>query len=101
MGYGFVDFESKLSADKALKTMQHKELEGHALELKISTRDTQYEIPSPPTMLKNNLFFFRSLKLGHDELQLHQANARCRTVQLKHPPRSVFETFPLLRRSTK
>ena len=53
MGYGFVDFESKLSADKALKTMQHKELEGHALELKISTRDTQYEIPSRlKTLLK-------------------------------------------------
>ena len=40
MGYGFVIFADKSSADKAIKTMQHKEIDGHAIELKLSSRDT-------------------------------------------------------------
>ena len=44
MGYGFVDFESRESTNKALKMMQHKDIDGHAVELKISTRDTQYAV---------------------------------------------------------
>ena len=38
MGYGFVTFLLKSSAEKALKTMQHSRLAGHCLELKRSTR---------------------------------------------------------------
>ena len=42
MGYGFVIFTDKASADKAIKTLQHKDIDGHAVELKLSTKDTVY-----------------------------------------------------------
>ncbi|QQP50440.1 Putative RNAbinding protein 19like [Caligus rogercresseyi] len=38
MGFGFVRFKKKASADKALKTLQHKMLDDHSLELKKSER---------------------------------------------------------------
>ncbi len=41
MGYGFVQFVYKKSAQKALKEMQHSLLDGHSLELKISNRATK------------------------------------------------------------
>jgi len=40
MGYGFVEYIKKQSAEKALKTLQHIDLDGHQLELKISNRAT-------------------------------------------------------------
>lgn len=40
MGYGFVEFVKKQNAEKALKTLQHTELDGHKLELKISNKAT-------------------------------------------------------------
>jgi len=40
MGYGFVEFKEEDGAKEALKTMQHTELDGHVLELKISNRTT-------------------------------------------------------------
>ena len=38
MGYGFVTFKTSAAADSALKTLQHKRLDGHCVELKRSTR---------------------------------------------------------------
>ena len=38
MGYGFVQFFRKADASSALKTLQHKQLNGHCLELKRSNR---------------------------------------------------------------
>ncbi|TRY62746.1 hypothetical protein TCAL_03592 [Tigriopus californicus] len=40
MGYGFVQFKLKSSAERALKNLQHKMLNDHCLELKRSTRAT-------------------------------------------------------------
>ena len=40
MGYGFVEYKKKKSADKAMKTLQHTTLDGHQLELKVSNRAT-------------------------------------------------------------
>ncbi|XP_062593216.1 probable RNA-binding protein 19 [Saccostrea cucullata] len=40
MGYGFVEFQSKESAMKAIKELQHSDIDGHAVELKISNRTT-------------------------------------------------------------
>ncbi|WAR01970.1 RBM19-like protein [Mya arenaria] len=40
MGYGFVEFRSPNGAQEALKTMQHTDLDGHVLEVKISNRTT-------------------------------------------------------------
>lgn len=40
MGYGFVEFKTKASAQKALKILQHSKLEDHQLELKISNKTT-------------------------------------------------------------
>ncbi|KAL5016171.1 hypothetical protein ScPMuIL_005760 [Solemya velum] len=40
MGYGFVEFRQKTSADKAVRELQHSDLDGHQLELKISNRAT-------------------------------------------------------------
>ena len=40
MGYGFVEFRKRDAAQKALKTLQHSQLENHQLELKISNRVT-------------------------------------------------------------
>ncbi|XP_067137514.1 probable RNA-binding protein 19 isoform X2 [Centruroides vittatus] len=41
MGYGFVQYKHKNSAQEALKQLQHSKLNDHALELKISNRATQ------------------------------------------------------------
>jgi len=38
MGFGFVTYLKKISAEKALKTLQHTKLDGHCLELKRSNR---------------------------------------------------------------
>lgn len=40
MGYGFVEFQKKEGAMKALKELQHTELDGHMVELKLSNRTT-------------------------------------------------------------
>lgn len=40
MGFGFVQFMRKASADKCLKTLQHSRLDEHSLELKRSNRAT-------------------------------------------------------------
>nr|XP_022340473.1 probable RNA-binding protein 19 [Crassostrea virginica] len=40
MGYGFVEFLKKESAMKALKELQHTDLDGHMVELKVSNRTT-------------------------------------------------------------
>ncbi|KAF4528765.1 hypothetical protein B566_EDAN016952 [Ephemera danica] len=44
MGYGFVQFQAKSSADKALKTLQHSMLDDHAIELKRSNRTLQTDV---------------------------------------------------------
>lgn len=41
MGYGFVECDSELSASKAIKALQGKVLEGHALQLQRSTTKAQ------------------------------------------------------------
>ncbi|XP_037514076.1 LOW QUALITY PROTEIN: probable RNA-binding protein 19 [Rhipicephalus sanguineus] len=43
MGYGFVQFKQRKAAKQALKQLQHSKLDGHALELKLSTRATTKE----------------------------------------------------------
>lgn len=43
MGYGFVEFETKEEADKALRDLQFSKLEEHTLELKRSNRSTKAE----------------------------------------------------------
>ncbi|XP_078681170.1 putative RNA-binding protein 19 isoform X2 [Branchiostoma floridae x Branchiostoma belcheri] len=43
MGYGFVEFQKRESAQKALKDLQHCEVDGHRLELKVSNRALQQE----------------------------------------------------------
>ena len=41
MGYGFVEFTTRKAALKAIKNLQHSDLDGHKLELKVSTRETK------------------------------------------------------------
>lgn len=41
MGYGFIQFKHKASADKALKTLQQSVIDGYSLELKRSNRTIQ------------------------------------------------------------
>ena len=43
MGFGFVEFTSPQLAHQALKELQHTELDGHQLELKLSHRTVQTE----------------------------------------------------------
>eukprot|EP00121_Abeoforma_whisleri_P004861 Awhi_evm1s4400 len=38
MGFGFVEFSAQSEAAAAIKTMQHAKLDGHVLELKLSSR---------------------------------------------------------------
>jgi len=40
MGYGFVEFVKKESAEKAIKRLQHHVLDEHQLEIKVSKRAT-------------------------------------------------------------
>nr|CAD7574502.1 unnamed protein product [Timema californicum] len=44
MGYGFIQFKKKASADKALKTLQQSVLEGFSVELKRSNRTLQSDV---------------------------------------------------------
>lgn len=41
MGYGFVEFTTRKAAMKAIKNLQHSDLDGHKLELKLSTREAK------------------------------------------------------------
>lgn len=43
MGFGFVQFFRKSDADKALKQLQHSNLDGHSLELKLSSKNSNAE----------------------------------------------------------
>lgn len=44
LGYGFIQFKLNSDADKALKNLQHKEIDGHKIELKRSDRTTNLPI---------------------------------------------------------
>jgi len=51
LGYGFIQFKQTSAADKALKTMQHKEIDGIKIELKRSDRtlNTPANVPRKKT----------------------------------------------------
>ncbi|KAI8974376.1 hypothetical protein BDB01DRAFT_807206 [Pilobolus umbonatus] len=61
MGYGFIEFNSKDNAEKALKAMQGYMLDGHALELKMSNRKhetaTQSRVPDTTKLVVRNVPF--------------------------------------------
>ncbi|XP_046390578.1 probable RNA-binding protein 19 [Ischnura elegans] len=44
MGFGFVQFMKKASAEKALKTLQNSSIDGHSVELKRSNRAVQSDV---------------------------------------------------------
>ncbi|KAM3580733.1 Multiple RNA-binding domain-containing protein 1 [Umbelopsis sp. WA50703] len=48
MGFGFVEFDSKQNAEKAMKAMQGYNLDGHALQIKFSHRKTTASDASKP-----------------------------------------------------
>ncbi|KAJ8972871.1 hypothetical protein NQ317_013613 [Molorchus minor] len=54
MGYGFVQFKHKSSADKALKTFQQSVLDGKSLELKRSERTLKGQAEAPRKATKKN-----------------------------------------------
>ncbi|XP_030745137.1 probable RNA-binding protein 19 [Sitophilus oryzae] len=54
MGYGFVQFYLKKSADKALKTLQQSVLDGKSLELKRSERTLQNEVTTTKKVSKKS-----------------------------------------------
>lgn len=48
MGFGFVEFDNKQNAEKAMKAMQGYNLDGHSLQLKFSHRKTTASDASKP-----------------------------------------------------
>ncbi|XP_038059469.1 probable RNA-binding protein 19 [Patiria miniata] len=46
MGYGFVEYKKRKSAQKALKELQHSTLDDHSLKLKLSHRATSQATPA-------------------------------------------------------
>ncbi|XP_069705771.1 probable RNA-binding protein 19 [Periplaneta americana] len=52
MGYGFIQFKRKASADKALKTLQQSVLNGHSIELKRSNRTSKTEVATARKITK-------------------------------------------------
>jgi hypothetical protein len=50
-GFGFVDFENEEDQKKALSTIQGKEVEGRAIELKVAIANAEGEGP-PPAVVK-------------------------------------------------
>lgn len=40
MGFGFVQYKTKESAMKAIKNLQMSKLDGHSIEVKLSSRAT-------------------------------------------------------------
>ncbi|GAA5809532.1 hypothetical protein MFLAVUS_002942 [Mucor flavus] len=62
MGYGFVEFDSKANAEKALNAMQGFNLDGHALELKLShhksdTKTKKSKAPETTKLVVRNVPF--------------------------------------------
>ncbi|CAN7985348.1 unnamed protein product, partial [Ixodes hexagonus] len=55
MGYGFVQFKLKQSAKKALKQLQHSKLDEHAVELKLSKRETAQQTAAELKKKKTDL----------------------------------------------
>ncbi|XP_022101109.1 probable RNA-binding protein 19 [Acanthaster planci] len=67
MGYGFVEYKKRKSAQKALKELQHSMLDDHSLELKLSHRATvqanQTSTPKRPgtTKQKSSKILIRNI----------------------------------------
>lgn len=62
MGYGFIEFNNKASAEKALNAMQGFNLDGHALELKLShhkaeTKSKKSKAPETTKLVVRNVPF--------------------------------------------
>ncbi|KAL9183533.1 hypothetical protein ACHAXT_004389 [Thalassiosira profunda] len=49
LGFGFVEFPSEEEATKAMKSLQGKIVDGHALEIKLSTKSLSSSSRAPPT----------------------------------------------------
>lgn len=83
MGYGFIEFGSKESAQKAVKMMNGRILEGHALEVKLSERNENQtktvSSTSNKKLLVRNVPFQATRK---DLLQLFGSFGQLRQVRL-------------------
>ena len=87
-GFGFVTFKLASSAEKALKTLQHKQLDDHCLELKRSKRNVEEDK--------------RPLKRGHATGQNEEASSK---ILVRNVPfqanekeiREIFKTFGTLK----
>ena len=84
MGFGFVEFERQRNAQKAIKRLQHSELDGHKLELKLSHRESHS--------------VDRESDGGRKEKQSKQKSAKIfvRNIPFeasKHEVKELFQTF--------
>lgn len=61
MGFGFVEFASQEEAKKAIKTMQGKLVDGHSLEVKLSSKNLSESTPAISKSLKNTKIMVRNV----------------------------------------
>ena len=84
MGFGFVEFERPRNAQKAIKRLQHSELDGHKLELKLSHRESHSVDGESDGRRKAKLSEQKSAKILVRNIPF-EAN--------KHEVKELFQTF--------
>lgn len=83
MGYGFVEYASEAMARQAVKELQHQQLEGHQLELKLSHRKTTSTSAQKPAK-KQKLTKQKSAKILVRNVPFEAS---------KHEVKELFSTF--------
>ena len=85
MGYGFVECSSEDSARKAIKTLQGKFLNGHAMELKVSSTSGNSKVKETSSKKKSTKLMVRNVPFQAsrtDILQLFGSFGQLKTVRL-------------------
>ena len=84
MGFGFVEFERPRNAQKAIKRLQHSELDGHKLELKLSHRESHGVDGESDGRREEKLSEQKSAKILVRNIPFEAS---------KHEVRELFQTF--------
>lgn len=73
MGFGFVEFQSEAEALKAMKSLQGKVVDGHALEIKLSTKSlSSPKIPAADKPSKSTKIMIRNVPFEATRTELLQ-----------------------------
>ncbi|KAL7485049.1 hypothetical protein ACHAW6_010646 [Cyclotella cf. meneghiniana] len=72
MGFGFVEFSTEEEAKKAMKSLQGKLIDGHSLEVKLSSKNLSDSVPAISKTSKNTKIMVRNVPFEATRSELLQ-----------------------------